>query len=229
VRAESGDPRFSVALREATRPEHRTAESTPFAAALATGRLSRAALGALTVQYHAIYSALEQVGDWMSGDPVATPFLDRRLDRVPALAADATALCGPQWARRVPLVEPARAYRDRILAVCAGRAGRYVAHHYVRYLGDLSGGQIVRRALERAGVATGADGASFYTFPQIEDAGAYKRRYRSLLDALPGTADDRREFVAEARRGFALTTEVFRALAGYLAGDPRPDVARPGG
>jgi heme oxygenase len=205
--------RFSAVLRESTREEHRRAESSPFAVALAGGRLRRPGLAALAAAHHAIYSALEQVAGWMSTDPLAAPFIDRRLDRVPALRADLEYLYGADWADRMTVTPATRSYRDRILAVCAGRSGRFIAHHYVRYLGDLSGGQIVRGALERTGAATAGRGADFYTFEALPDRGAFKRGYRALLDSLPEDRDYRRELVAEARRAFALTTDVYADLA----------------
>lgn len=213
MREAASDARFSVVLRESTRQEHERTESSPFAVALAAGRLSRSALAALAAQHHVIYTALEQVAGWMSADPVAGPFVDRRLDRVPALREDLARLHGPGWPEELPVTAAALRYRDRVLAVCAGRSGRFVAHHYVRYLGDLSGGQIVRRSLERSGVATAGHGAAFYAFDAVGDRVAYKRRYRELLDALPGDRDYRRELVDEARRAFALTREVYTQLA----------------
>lgn len=209
----SAGTRFSAVLRESTREEQSRADSSPFAVALAEGRVGRSGLAALAAAHHVIYTALEEVAGWMSTDPVAAPFVDRRPDPVPALRADLEYLHGADWAREMTVTPATRRYRDRILAVCAGRSGRFIAHHYVRYLGDLSGGQIVRRWLDRSGVATPGQGAGLYSFAALPGRGAYERRYRELLDALPADRDYRRELVAEAQRAFALTTDVYADLA----------------
>jgi heme oxygenase len=212
VREPASGTRFSATLREATRREHDRAESGPFAVALAAGRVSRSVLAALAAQHFVIYSALEQVAGWMSADPLAGPFVDPRLDRVPALRADLETLHGPGWPEELPVTAATLRYRDRVLAVCPGRSERFVAHHYVRYLGDLSGGQAVRQALRRSGVATDEWGAAFYAFGAVGDRVAYKRRYREMLDALPEDRGYRRALVEEARRAFALTTDVHAGL-----------------
>ena len=52
-------------------------------------------------------------------------------------------------------------------------AGGFVAHHYTRYLGDLSGGQAIGRLMKRHfGFET--NGILFYLFDQIADPKAFK-------------------------------------------------------
>lgn len=97
---------------------------------------------------------------------------------------------------------------------CAERwpAG-YVAHHYTRYLGDLSGGQIIRDKAERTwGFARKGDGVRFYVFEEIANPAAFKRAYRELLDGIRADDLDKQRVVAECKRAFALNTAVFRAL-----------------
>lgn len=46
-----------------------------------------------------------------------------------------------------------------------------LAHAYVRYLGDLSGGQTIQRALAKAyGLTMGGAGLSFYAFKELHSA-----------------------------------------------------------
>lgn len=97
---------------------------------------------------------------------------------------------------------------------CAERwPGGYVAHHYTRYLGDLSGGQAVRDTAERTwGFATKGDGVRFYVFERIAGPAAFKRGYRELLDGIRVDDLERQRVVAECERAFTLNAAVFRAL-----------------
>ena len=102
----------------------------------------------------------------------------------------------------------------RVEEVGRTSAAAFLAHHYTRYLGDLSGGQVIRAALERSlGVTDGA-GASFFSFPDVRP-GALKKRYRELLDEVPFDAAQREELVAEALVAYRLNV----ALAAELDAD----------
>lgn len=94
-------------------------------------------------------------------------------------------------------------------------AGRLLAHAYVRYLGDLSGGQEIRRRIAKAYELEGSDGVRFYEFNNIDGAGVAKtpgdfRRiklwYRDGMDA--GARDDvklKEALVEEASAAFNFT------------------------
>lgn len=89
----------------------------------------------------------------------------------------------------------------------------YVAHHYTRYLGDLSGGQIVRGTAEKTwGFDRKGDGVRFYVFDAISNPAAFKREYRALLDALPCDDLEKQRVIEECRRAFDLNIAVFRDL-----------------
>lgn len=89
----------------------------------------------------------------------------------------------------------------------------YVAHHYTRYLGDLSGGQIIRGTAEKTwGFERKGDGVRFYVFEQISNPAAFKREYRELLDAVDADDLEKQRIVDECKRAFALNTAVFHEL-----------------
>ncbi len=88
-----------------------------------------------------------------------------------------------------------------------------MAHHYTRYLGDLSGGQIIRGTAEKTwGFERKGDGVRFYVFEQISNPAAFKREYRELLDAVNADDLEKQRIVDECKRAFALNTAVFREL-----------------
>ncbi|WP_203905023.1 biliverdin-producing heme oxygenase [Virgisporangium aliadipatigenens] len=204
-------PAFSAILREQTRSEHRHAETTPYADALARGQVDRAGFAMLVRQHHAIYEALESASDALRDDAVAGPFVIDELRRLPALVVDLHAAHGADWAT-LPVL-PATAEYVAAIEATVEAPHRFIAHHYVRYLGDLSGGQIVMRMLERAGLG-GA--ASFYVFDGIPHKPHFKARYRGLLDEAPLSDAQRAEVIGEARAAFRHNSAVFHDLGGFI-------------
>ncbi len=60
---------LSLLLREGTRPEHEAAEGSSFVEDLLGGRLTTAAYVDLALQLHAVYVALEEVGELVRRTP----------------------------------------------------------------------------------------------------------------------------------------------------------------
>ena len=200
---------FAARLRRATMTEHREAETRSFISRLMAGRVPPVGFAALTAQYLVIYRELEAATEAMRSDPVAGPFADPALSRVAALEADLAHLHGSSWER---LVVPAtRRYADRLRTLGRTSAPHFIAHHYVRYLGDLSGGLMVGRSVADTYGLTDA-GVAFYSFDGIADPKAYKKAYRSRLDELPYSEDQLAAMVAEAQLVFALNAAVFQDL-----------------
>jgi heme oxygenase len=206
---------LAAALREQTRAAHERAESAPFVAALVGGRLPLSAYAALVAQNHAIYVTLERHAAVWQGDPVAGRVVFDELTRVPRLRADLQALLGDDWADGADqLVVPAtRRYTEHLDEVVADWAAGFLAHHYVRYLGDLSGGQILRRQIETVYGDLGRASTSFYVFDGIERIKPFRDTYRRILDAAPLGVAEQQRAVDEAVVAFELNRAVFDDLA----------------
>jgi heme oxygenase len=201
---------FSTTLRTATRREHTDAERAPFAHALVRGEVSLAGFQDLLLQLVQIYTELEAVGDALRPDPVAGPFVDDALLRRPALESDLDQLVGPTWRDQVAPLPATLAYTARLQAVRADPV-RFVAHHYTRYLGDLSGGQIIGRTVARAYQLDERAGA-FFRFDAIEDPAAFKAAYRARLDQAPWDQAQRAAVIDESRLAFGLNAQLFGDL-----------------
>lgn len=195
-------------LKESTARAHDEAENSSFMGDLMAGRSGREAFVALTQQLWFVYSALEESVDALAGDPLFVPLHDERLRRLPALERDLDVL-DPGWRDRITPTPGTSAYVAR-LRECAADPARLVAHHYTRYLGDLSGGQVIPTMLGRHYGIT--DGLEFYRFAEIAKPKPYKDAYRAALDALP-LDDDAKQVVAdEAVEAFRLNTAMFADL-----------------
>ncbi|MFF9554293.1 heme oxygenase (biliverdin-producing) [Streptomyces albus] len=207
-------PAFSTLIRTASHAQHTEAESSAFMSEMLGGRLGVEAYTRYTEQLWFIYAALEGAAGDLAGDPVAGPFVRGELFRLPALERDLAHLHGDaDWRRTVRPLPATAAYADRIAEVARTWPGGYVAHHYTRYLGDLSGGQVIRGTAEKTwGFARKGDGVRFYVFDGIDNPAAFKREYRALLDALPCDELEKHRVVEECKHAFALNTAVFRDL-----------------
>ncbi len=167
----------------------------------------------LLTQLFFVYAELEAAAEVMATDAVAGPFVVRELERRASLEADLTALRGPDWrAEATPLPETER-YVQRLRDVARDRPGHFVAHHYTRYLGDLSGGLALGAAARRQLGITAADGGSFYVFSELGKPAQFKADYRALLDSAPWTAAEREEVIAEVLNAYRLNTDLQIAIA----------------
>ncbi|GLW33492.1 heme oxygenase (biliverdin-producing) [Actinoplanes regularis] len=202
---------FAARLRKATMSEHRDAETRGFITRLMGGTVPRDGFAALTAQYLIIYRELEAAAAVMRDNPVAADFADPVLSRVAALESDLAHLYGPDWAARVEPVAATERYAARVREFCRTSPAHFVAHHYVRYLGDLSGGQLVGRKVA-ATYRLDLPGTAFYRFDQITDPKAYKTVYRARLDALDLPPADLDTLVDESQLAFTLNSAVFQDL-----------------
>ncbi|MCC2322862.1 biliverdin-producing heme oxygenase [Cellulomonas xiejunii] len=204
-------PPLSAALRDGTRADHEAAERSDFVEHLVGGTLPLAGYVDLAAQQHAVYTALEAAGDRLVAAGADGGLVFPELVRVPAIEADLAHLLGGDWRTQVRVLPATADYVARLEAV-GDDLPRYAAHAYTRYLGDLSGGQILKRMIERHHGLSGA-GVSFYDFPQIHKLKPFKDVYRERLDALDLTPAQRDEVVEEARVAFRLNRAVFVDLA----------------
>lgn len=208
---------FSQALRERTWTGHGESEGAGFMHDLMTGNGTRDDYVALVVQHYFVYEALEAAAATFAGDPEAQPFLSDQLTRMPALEADLAFLLGDDWKQQIAPLPTTHAYVARIREIEAERwAGGFVAHHYTRYLGDLSGGQAIGRLMKRHfGFET--NGILFYLFDQIADPKAFKETYREQLDAAAWDDVERERVIDEVLNAYRLNTALFEDLSAAKA------------
>ncbi|SOD58941.1 heme oxygenase [Streptomyces zhaozhouensis] len=206
---------FSALIRRASHAQHEAAHDSSFMDDLLGGRLGVGSFRRYTEQLWFVYRALERPAGALAEDPVAGPFVRPELFRVPSLERDLDHLHGgADWRAAVAPLPATGRYTERIAEVAEGWPGGYVAHHYTRYLGDLSGGQVVRNVAEKTwGLARRGDGVRFYVFDAVPNPAAFKREYRAALDAIAVDHAERERIVEECRLAFELNITLLRELA----------------
>jgi heme oxygenase len=110
-----------------------------------------------------------------------------------------------------------RGYVTRLESLDRDRPALLAAHAYVRYLGDLSGGQMLDRVVRGALGLSGEDGARFFAFGDGARVATAKQSLREALDTLPLGADDADAVVDEAGRAFERHLAMFEELEATLA------------
>ncbi len=207
---------FSRLVRERSSASHSTSEGAGFMHDLLKGELGREEYTQLVAQHWAIYEALEGAQSLVADDATVAPFLSPALTRLPALEADLQFLLGDDWRESIELVPATVEYAARIREVAAEWPAGYIAHHYTRYLGDLSGGiHIGKVVARRFGFET--NGIGFYLFDQIADPAEFKNDYRAQLDAAPWSEDEKNRVVDEVLRSYDYNTRIFEQLSERLA------------
>lgn len=202
---------FSARLREVTRKDHSEAESSEFITTLMGGTRTSRDYVLLLSQYTYIYAALESEVRALAEDPDLGPIFDLRLERTLRINDDLTKLLPSHGLADVP--GPLEATRDYVRHIheAAKEPARLVAHHYLRYLGDLSGGQIIGRLVERH-YGIGSEALSMWRFEEIDKYKTYKDEYRERLDAYAVTPERAEALLEEAAKGFTLNKALFRDL-----------------
>ena len=192
---------------------HAEVERSGLMQELLRGKLPRAGYCALLRNLHAIYRELEDALARRALDPRIAPLLLPGLERAGRLARDLETLHGPGWQEELALAPAARRYRRRLRELDQRAPLRLLAHAYVRYLGDLNGGQVLLRIVSRnLGLGSG-EGTAFYDFGPVQTTAALAQKFREGLDAVPVDADEREDLAREARLGFLLHRRLFAELA----------------
>lgn len=204
-------PSFSERIKSETDSAHRETEQSRFVNALLGGELTKAGYAALLAQTYLVYTTLEEAGRTHADNALVAPFLSDDLLRVDALEADLAFLLGENWREQLDALPATVRYVARLEEIAFDWPAGFVAHHYLRYMGDLSGGQIIRRMLERAyGFQT--DGLRFYIFDGIPKPKPFKDTYRANLDALAIPADEKQRFIDEVTLAYRLNGALFADL-----------------
>lgn len=209
VTAVSPDQSLSTLLRTGSHAEHREAEGSSFMSELLAGRVNEQGYAHYLGQLRRVYEALESVAVQLADDELASAVIDPALLRLAAIDADLAF-----WGGSTQGSPAADAYVERIQASTSW-GGLFIAHHYTRYLGDLSGGQAIGRILTREFDLAG-EGVAFYDFPEVPKPKPYKDAYRARLDALPLDAEQRAAVLDEVKVVFTLNGGLFSELSTQL-------------
>jgi heme oxygenase (biliverdin-producing, ferredoxin) len=207
---------LAIKLREGTKKAHTAAENTGFIACFLKGTVEKNSYRKLVSSLYFVYSAMEEEMHRHRNHPILSKMYYPELDRKPSLEKDLSYYFGADWREQVTPSEATQSYIDRIHEIADQSPELLVAHLYTRYVGDLSGGQILKKIAQTAMNLSDEAGLAFYTFEQIPDEKAFKTKYRQSLDELPIDEAAADRIVDEANAAFGMNMKVFQELEGNL-------------
>ena len=207
---------LATMLREGTKKSHTMAENVGFVKCFLRGVVDKNSYRELVANFYFVYSAMEEEIERLKDNPIVKGIYFPLLHRKESLELDLCYYYGSNWHKEIAFSVAGKAYVERIREVAAYAPELLVAHSYTRYLGDLSGGQILKNIAQQAMNISNGAGTAFYDFEDIDDEKAFKHKYRQSLNELPIDLDTANRIVAEANYAFGMNMKMFQELNGNL-------------
>lgn len=204
---------LAIALKEGTKESHSAAENTKFVASFLRGVVEYEEYRKLLTNFYYVYDTMEQrIRE--TEDPMVLAVRSEDLERKEGIERDLEHYYGADWKEKQIPSEACNKYCARINEIAEERPHLLVAHHYTRYIGDLSGGKILKEITARVLNPPEGKGLDFYEFPSIPNAKLFKQNYRACLDNLGTTTAQEKELIEEANYAFQLNMFMFDEIQG---------------
>ncbi|EKJ88238.1 heme oxygenase (biliverdin-producing) [Leptospira meyeri] len=204
---------IAMMLREGTADKHQETEKVPYIRAIFRGGLDAQTYTYQLESLHAVYAVMEDLYRQNKDNPILAKLYFPALFREKSLKEDIVSFQKKFGTKlRGSISKATQNYIDHIKNTAKTKPELLVAQAYVRYLGDLSGGQSIKKVVAKTFELEGNEGTAFYEFPEIEDLMAFKGIYRQNLDTLPLNDTQKAELLAEANATFDLNKFLFIEL-----------------
>ena len=208
---------LAIALKEGTKESHSAAENTKFVASFLRGVVDYEEYRKLLTNFYYVYDTMEQrIRE--TEDPMVQAIKSEDLERKEAIERDLEYYYGADWKEKQIPSEACNKYCHRLNEVAEQNPYLLVAHHYTRYIGDLSGGKILKEITARVLNPPEGKGLDFYEFPSIPNAKLFKQNYRACLDNLGTDTSQENALITEANYAFRLNMYMFEEIQGDAKG-----------
>ena len=204
---------LAIRLKEGTKESHSAAENTKFVASFLRGVVDYEEYRKLLTNFYYVYDTMEQrIRE--TEDPMVQAIKSEDLERKEAIERDLEYYYGPEWKDKQIPSEACNSYCHRINEIAEKDPYLLIAHHYTRYIGDLSGGKILKEIAARVLKPPAGKGLDFYEFPSIPNAKEFKNNYRAVLDSLECDEQQINALITEANYAFRLNMYMFEEIQG---------------
>ncbi|KAM9770691.1 heme oxygenase [Menidia menidia] len=211
------DRDLSEQIKKVTKENHVRAENTELMLSFQRGKVTLPQYKLLLCSLYEIYLALEEELDRNSNHPSVAPiYFPTELARLESIEKDLEYFYGPDWKEKVAVPAATKRYCHRLRQIGKENPEYLVAHAYTRYLGDLSGGQVLSRIAQKSMGLKGGEGLSFFAFPGVSSPNLFKQLYRSRMNSVELTEEEKNGVLEEAVRAFELNIQVFDDLQKML-------------
>ncbi|XP_005926746.1 heme oxygenase 1a [Simochromis diagramma] len=209
---------LSEQIKAATKDNHVRAENTQLMLSYQKGEITLVQYKVLLCSLYEIYRALEDEMDRNASHPAVAPiYFPQELSRVESLERDLEHFFGSEWRKRVIVPAATQRYGQRLRQIGRENPELLVAHAYTRYLGDLSGGQVLGKITQKSLGLSSKEGLSFFHFPGVSSPNRFKQLYRSRMNSIELTEKEKAAVLEEAVQAFELNIQVFDDLQKMLS------------
>ena len=203
---------LAIKLRSGTQQSHAATENIGFMKCFVKGVVDRNCFAKFLSNLYFVYSELEAALESHKNHPCISVLYFRELNRKANLEKDLEFYYGCDWQNQIKPLAAAQNYISRIREVSAKEPELLIAHAYTRYMGDLSGGQMLQKVVQSTLNLEGYQGTSFYNFEQIPDKTAFKNKDRQALDTVAVNDTTADKIVAEANHSFHFNMQIAKEL-----------------
>ncbi|KAJ4945288.1 hypothetical protein JOQ06_013815 [Pogonophryne albipinna] len=197
------DRDLSEQIKKVTMEIHTRAEKTELMMSFMRGQVTLAQYKLLLCSLYEVYQTLEEEMDRNSNHPGVAPiYFPTELARLDAIAKDLEYFYGRDWREKIVVPAATKRYCHRLRQIGKENPVFLVAHAYTRYL-------------EVHGLKS-SEGLSFFAFPGVSNPTLFKQLYRSRMNSVELTEEERNGMLEEAVRTFELNIQVFDDLQKML-------------
>uniref|UniRef100_A0A3B5MIM9 heme oxygenase (biliverdin-producing) n=1 Tax=Xiphophorus couchianus TaxID=32473 RepID=A0A3B5MIM9_9TELE len=216
----NNDSDLSDQIKAATKENHFRAENTQLMLSYQKGQITLQQYKVLLFSLYEIYKALEEELDRNSSHPAVAPiYFPQELARLESLESDLEYFFGQDWEKRVIVPAATQRYKQRLRKIGQENPELLVAHAYTRYLGDLSGGQVLGKITQKSLGLSSKEGLSFFSFPGVSSPNRFKQLYRSRMNSVELTEEEKAAVLEEAVEAFELNIQVREQDSGLEVSD----------
>lgn len=207
---------YSIKIRHETKKIHTMAERCTFMRGFLRGAATIESYLVYLRGLQQVYRTLEKLLTKHRDHHLVGYFFHPELFREPTIAEDLAFFGAETQSLPLKSAEAIDQYLARLEKLGREQPEGLIAHAYTRYMGDLSGGQILSGiAAKTLGLNPATGGLAFYHFADIPNIPQFKKVFRSNLDRIPDHGDALETFMTnEAIRAFQLNIQFFSALEG---------------
>lgn len=202
---------FHQVLSEKTSILHKIAERSGFNKILFEGKASRDAYGKYLLHKYHIYNSLESEIEKLRADNWLSKFIFPELKRKHALANDLDEFLGNDWDKK-EMLDSVSSYVYRIHKLADENPALLIAHAYVHYFADLSGGFIIKKILKEQ-YNYPDNGLNAYNFDEIKNVDEFKKNYLNLMNDMVENKQIEQEFIEETKLAYILAISALLELA----------------
>ncbi|MFP5519715.1 MAG: heme oxygenase (biliverdin-producing) [Bdellovibrionia bacterium] len=211
MQIETNTATLSELLKSSTQSIHGQVEGQNFIRRLFSGNFTTAEYWLYLWSLHQVYTRLEESMSTQRFHPAVSKIFFCSLQRKGALESDLSFWQEGQMAVPKDLKLAVEQYRERLKVITEQDPSLLVSHAYVRYLGDLSGGQMISKRLKQRWNHN--IGFAFYDFNQVDNITELKQEYRKRLNHIGEMFPEKIETIcSEANTAFELNGKIFSAL-----------------